>query len=306
MSIAELVEAAPPGIRRTRALVRGLALVSALLLTLSVVGLAVHDAGRAVDQGALRRVTAAAAQTVSAKTAKYTAQTSVSIAGTPAPATSVSATGAFDFVQKRGVAQAQIGPLGTVDIVVVGTTEYIKLPDAVRKGASVATPWLSVDLSALVNQMASVSAAGPPLPGGSDPSAMLAQLQASGVVKQVSEVGNEKVRGADTTHYRAVADGERLKGIVGNALGVLPTVNNMKLDDPVVDLWIDRDGMVRRQVVVVASQLGSGSRAVRVENTTTTELFDFGAPVAVTVPPSTQVTQLGSLGQLFQMFGPGG
>ncbi|HZQ29428.1 MAG TPA: hypothetical protein VFA94_17155 [Acidimicrobiales bacterium] len=306
MTVAELVEAPPPGVRRTRALVRAAAAASVVLLVAGVLGLAVHDAGTSVDRNVLGRVTAAAARTVSAKSAKFTAETATSIGGTATPATSFSASGAFDFVQKRGTAQAQIGPFGTVDIVVVGSTEYIKLPDALRKGASVSTPWLSVDMAALVNQAGSLGGSTPSLPGGGDPAAILGQLQATGAVKQATEVGNAKVRGADTTHYRAVLDGEKLKGTLTNVLGSLPPVNNVKLEDPVADLWVDKDGMVRRQVVVVASRLGSGSRAVRVENTTTTELFDFGSPVTATVPPSTQVTQLGSLAQLFQMFGPGG
>jgi hypothetical protein len=42
-----------------------------------------------------------------------------------------------------------------------------------------------------------------------------------------------------------------------------------------------------------------GSATGEGEITLRAELFDLGAPVSITVPPADQVTDLGSLGELF-------
>jgi hypothetical protein len=98
-------------------------------------------------------------------------------------------------------------------------------------------------------------------------------------------VGSEEVRGVDTTHYRAAIDLEAaLRQLEADeAFGELLDQDALDAaiaqfgDEPYdVEVWIDDDGLVRRQVVDIPSPEGDA--------TMTMEMFDFGEDVEVEVP----------------------
>lgn len=82
------------------------------------------------------------------------------------------------------------------------------------------------------------------------------------VASGIEVVGEEPVRGVDTTRYRAVEDGN-------------------PPDPTVVEIWIDSDGRVRKMTIEEYDEIDSGSSA----RFTDVEFFDFGAELTIEAPP---------------------
>jgi len=102
-----------------------------------------------------------------------------------------------------------------------------------------------------------------------------------GSSQSVTRVGEEQVRGAHTTHYRAQVDLQRAvqQGVFGQATAAFP-----------VDVWIDDQGR--------ASRTSYSMKAVTAGSFSfTQELYDFGkADVSgVTAPPADQTRDISSL-----------
>jgi hypothetical protein len=111
----------------------------------------------------------------------------------------------------------------------------------------------------------------------SDPTQYLQYLDA--VSSDVEDLGAERVRDTDTTHYRATLDPDRLP--IGSAqLRALG-------DGLAIDAWIDADGLLRRMKM----DLGTAGARVGV----TLELYDYGVDVAVQAPPPGEVTDISSM-----------
>lgn len=122
--------------------------------------------------------------------------------------------------------------------------------------------------------------------GTNDPRQTLALL--NGVSEDgVEEIGEEKVRGVDTTHYRAQIDLERA---IEEADGVADRkafeqfVETLGSDTVEVDVWIDGDNLLRRLKMDMPLPEEAGDAGSSV----TMELFDFGTAVDVSPPPADQ------------------
>jgi hypothetical protein len=97
---------------------------------------------------------------------------------------------------------------------------------------------------------------------------------------KVEKLGSEEIRGVATTHYRAHVDESKLESD-GNA------------DFPrAVDAWIDDQGLPRR----VRVPYGRDNDAVAA----VVDLFDFGVPVDVEVPPASEVVSQERFDELMQ------
>jgi hypothetical protein len=113
----------------------------------------------------------------------------------------------------------------------------------------------------------------------------------------VETVGSETVRGAETTHYRATLDGTRVPDSVPQAGGedvralADQLLSQAGLSEIPLDVWIDADGLLRKfQLDVSATQAGASepSRAAL-----TFEIWDVGRPVAIELPPASEVVDAG-------------
>ncbi|HEY4870179.1 MAG TPA: hypothetical protein VII79_09250 [Candidatus Dormibacteraeota bacterium] len=122
--------------------------------------------------------------------------------------------------------------------------------------------------------------------GQSNPAQFLEYLKASG--GDVTPVGHELVRGAETTHYSGKVD-------LHKAADTLPSANRAQLRaglDKViaktgtssvpVDVWVDAHQLVRRMTMVLSLSGGTQTRM-------TLELFEFGPTPTVTRPPENEV-----------------
>ncbi len=128
-----------------------------------------------------------------------------------------------------------------------------------------------------------------------------------GVTGEPDALGEEEVRGVETTHYRATMN-------LAQALEDAPAAQREQLEtafeqlgggeeladvDVPVDVWIDGDDLPRRLrldmgSMFAAAGVGSG------DMTMTMEMFDYGEPVEIDVPAAAEVTPfseaLGGLG----------
>lgn len=244
----------------------------------------------------------AAGKTQGAGTSRIAIKGAVRSPAAPS-AVSVEGQGVLDSAAKRGKFDLEVpnptgGGLGgdkiEFDQVIDGFVLYMRSPafDSLLEAKD--KEWLKIDLQrasrALGIDLGQVSQS-----GGSDPSESLRYLRASG---QVEKVGEETVRGASTTHYRARVDigkypkllpaGERSRAeatakrlIELNGSSTIPT-----------EVWIDDRGLVRRQRIVTAFPTPQG----RAKMTQDIELYDFGVEVDVDVPPEDEVLDVTKLG----------
>ena len=140
--------------------------------------------------------------------------------------------------------------------------------------------------------------------GGADPAAFLDYLRGAGA--EVSELGHEDVRGVETTHLsttitlRKALDSapESERARIEEAIAKLGASADELLDTPIpVDVFVDRDGLVRRLHLVLSMPIGEQS----VDGDIQMDFFDFGTDVSVDAPPADQVTDIS--GQLNKLGG---
>jgi hypothetical protein len=122
-----------------------------------------------------------------------------------------------------------------------------------------------------------------------DPSQSMQLLEA--VSGDVEKLGEEQVRGVDTTHYRATVDLRKYPSVVpaGSRAAARATIDKtieltgMRMVP--VEVWIDGDDVVRR----FEQKLTLGTAGDRVPFSQRIELYDFGTRVDVTPPPAREV-----------------
>ncbi|HEX3517776.1 MAG TPA: hypothetical protein VHT29_01930 [Solirubrobacteraceae bacterium] len=139
--------------------------------------------------------------------------------------------------------------------------------------------------------------------GGTDPTALLRYLKASGGSRLVS---HELVRGVPTAHYTGTID-------------LLKAAESQPSSDPAklraafskliaqsglrnlpVSVWIDSHGLVRKMSLTMSAGLG----AQRSDVALSIEYFDFGATPSIVAPPASEVFD--ATGQTLQSITPGG
>jgi hypothetical protein len=103
---------------------------------------------------------------------------------------------------------------------------------------------------------------------------------------QVADVGQERVDGVPTTHYRALIDigklTDELKGEVSGKFGDLIDQSMERISSATVDVWIDGDGLLRRETSNSAmGSLGSF--------TMTMDFSDYGIRPDIQVPSGSEV-----------------
>jgi len=169
----------------------------------------------------------------------------------------------------------------SMEMIVDGSTIYLRgafLPDA---------GWIRVDADAEGLEGLAVGS------GSSDPSAFLDYLRGA---DDVQVVGAEQVNGVDTTHFRGTLDlGEIVEQAPAEARRDAREAIE-QLEAELGDLttgfeaWVDGDGIPRRVRFSFEPQAGEGSFEIEME------IVRIGGDVEITVPPKSQVTDLGALG----------
>jgi hypothetical protein len=144
--------------------------------------------------------------------------------------------------------------------------------------------WIGIDLARLLRA------------GGIDPSGLLqsgnpadalSYLRASS--GDARRIGQEEVRGTETTHYKGVADLRRVPGVGRRSAQRLITLTGTsKIPE---DVWVDAHRYVRRMRLPVSYKTPPGSPGAgqRVSFDETIEFYGFGPKPPVKPPPAREV-----------------
>ena len=162
-------------------------------------------------------------------------------------------------------------PAGPQEVITVGEDVYVRSPALLSlRGKDVDEEWIKFDAQA---REQTGLGAGPAGLGSGDPTEVLASLGKT--AGDVEEVGQESVRGAETTHYRTTVDLTGIQGAQKQGVGTtIPT-----------EVWVGEDGLVRRLRQQVPFSNAGQTGEVRF----TLEYFDFGVEESIEPPPEDDV-----------------
>jgi hypothetical protein len=285
--------------------VTGVPFIALAIVALLIAGVASALVRR--NPSTLAMVKAASTTTADAKTAHV----ATTIKADSGPLVNgVTVDGGFDFTNRRASLQVdgsqfdapELGKVQTIVDYDAGLIVYMKLPAEAAADLG-GKPWAKLDVGSLMRQAGMDIDIGSLLQGQSnDPTQGLGMIRgADNVVK----FGDEKIRDVDTTHYQALVD---LDKAISDApspeardamqkLGNLYTVRKFP-----VDVWLDSDGRVRRfqeslssGVIRLPAGLQTQGDPLAGHVTLTYDLYDFGRPVDVELPPAGQVANLNEL-----------
>lgn len=165
----------------------------------------------------------------------------------------IKVTGAYDY--SKNLSEAQVEGFGPpMRLVTDGKVAYLQPPGQSR--------WLRSDLTEMVGTNTDVAK----------------QLDFLNVIQGVREVGSAEVRGVQTRHFEGTLDMQQVATAMGLGPGELP------LGAAEVDLYLDSDDLLRRMEITLPSD-------GEVSGTSTTDYFDYGAEVNITVPDPSQVDE---------------
>lgn len=241
-------------------------------------------------------VTAAATETTRASTAKVSERIEIA---PPASASAseplvVTGDGEIDFAaRKANLAVTTAGQ--TVTVVVDGATVYEHVPQLAE--AADGKEWFKLDFDT-IGEYAGIEDLGTLAQSqNTDPSTFLQYLR--GASGEVTEVGKERVGGADTTWYSLSVDVEKAAADAPaeQRATIRQIVETFGIRTIPTEVWIDGEGRARRvkQVFDYTKAAGGGkipADALPRSVTMTLEFSDFGTPVTVTVPPASEVADL--------------
>jgi hypothetical protein len=250
-------------------------------------------------------VAKAATKTSNVKSYRVTTLTSMELPNTSRKVT-FRGTGAYAPNGRRGRLELDLselnqvlGPQGSpynfghVQMIMNGTAMYMRIPFLKQIQPSL-RPWIKIDLQRAAQAQGVDFSSFLQWGAGGDPTQTLQYLRAAG---KVDKVGIEQVRGVQTTHYKAVVDLRKVaekaptkdRDALRRSVDRMITLTGQKRIP--VEIWIDKDGLVRRESY--REQLLVQSSKTQLDSSL--ELYDFGAPVAAPVPAKSLVTDLTNL-----------
>jgi hypothetical protein len=129
-----------------------------------------------------------------------------------------------------------------------------------------------------------------------DPRDVFAYLKA--VSGTIQAVGTDKQRGVETSHYSAAIDVKKLVALVPAAhrkslAGFDELIGQSGVTTIPVDVWIDAEHRVRKLVLDVAATAPGSTQ--RVEASVQIEVYDYGEPLDLELPPPEQVVDAATL-----------
>lgn len=164
--------------------------------------------------------------------------------------------------------------------------------------------WLKVDLRKASQQFGI-----DPSQMSSDPTKALDQLRA--VSGRVERLGREKIRGVQTTHYRAKVDLRRYPALVAAdrreqvRKGMERLIDMIGKSEFPQEVWIDSQKHIRRFALDFSFKVPTAPGNPEVETKIVEDLYDFGTPVHVEVPSDDDAYDGTNLAQQGASGGPG-
>lgn len=175
-----------------------------------------------------------------------------------------------------------------------GDTTYVRFP-LIAKQLPAGKTWIKGDArelsSADAGQLSQFGSF-----AGTDPRDAFGLLKA--VAGSIDVVGSEEVRGVETSHYRAAVDTAKLEALVPadkrKSLGGLDqAAKQAGLTALPLNIWIDAEQRIAKlSIDLDAKQPGSDAS---VKASLVIELYDYGKPLDLELPPADQVADAATL-----------
>ena len=216
----------------------------------------------------------------------------------------ITANGSVDFTGHAADLTMQIEGQ-SLEIREIGPTIYMHLAGTLAQGLPAGKSWVSVDLNAVSEAKLGASLSSLTQTSEANPAQMLSYLQAvsqSGVHK----AGTATLRGVSTTEYDATVDLKKLAAMQKTPAAqqaISKVAAQMGTSGYPMNVWIGQDGLVYQMQFSInedptaassapagTSPAAAGPTAIAV--TATIQLYDYGAPVTVTAPPTQQTDDL--------------
>ncbi len=295
-------------------------LLAPIVVLVAVLGLVASGCGGSqVAVPELASFTTVAQSSASSDSAQFELTFEMTVPGV-GKSLSFTASGGFDTPAKRSrIAvdlssladlMAQAGPLlgGTVtgdladtdpgdwklDAIVDGDVVYLRFPPLASELPDGKT-WVKGNAKELAQSGTS----------GLDQAGSLSGLDArdvfgflEGVSGTIESVGSEDVRGVTTSHYRATLDPAKLTALVPadkreSLGGIDEAAKQAGLDDLPIDVWVDADGRLRKLAIELDAKLPGSDESLQAS--LVVEVYDYGAPLDVELPPADQVADAATL-----------
>jgi len=214
--------------------------------------------------------------------------------GRPDPVT-MTGQGVVDFSGVASSMTVSMTGMGGLEMRQIEDTGYVKMPEDLVAQMPGTKPWLEVDLNAAAEQQAGVNLGQVQPAVAQDPTGQLEYLR--GVSESVEKVGEERVRGAQTTRYRATIDLEKAAAQEGREAREAydETIEMLGASKLPVEVWLDEHNRVRRFAIDLtvpvpesAASPNASREDARMRTQTVAEYYDFGVPVDVQAPPRDQ------------------
>ncbi|HUQ62425.1 MAG TPA: LppX_LprAFG lipoprotein [Acidimicrobiales bacterium] len=229
-------------------------------------------------------------QTAKAKTAR----TSFTISGiSSGSGADVTAEGTFDLEEGRGLITTDLPEvagvqLGKVEAIVDGGALYLKVPSLIAD--QVGKEWVKLDVGEVSQKLADIDISGLARAGTGNPTYALDNLRGA---TNVTVVGEERIRGEKTTHYKATIDTKKATAAVpSDEREALEKANEFLGNKTIpADIWLDAEGRLRKLQYTVDAPVRGASDSGSKPNFTY-ELYEFGAAVDAEVPSEDEAVNL--------------
>ena len=264
-----------------------------VLLALQLVALCVGLTACGGDALALDPVASAAAKTVETGSSRVEFTVAMNVDG---ESVGMSGSGAFDYQEARGEAsyRMQLPMFGEVgmDMRMVGTKVFVRLPEALSGGLTGGKAWVGLDVGKSLEQAGLGSL---DFTQQQDPAQMLQSLRAAST--GVTEAGSATVRGVETTRYTGRLDFHKAleDGIDGLELsaaerqrareGMQRMLDQLGAKGVPFEVFVDDDGLLRRMTMDMNMTTEGESMTMAMKM----DYFDFGTDVNVQAPPPSDV-----------------
>ena len=177
--------------------------------------------------------------------------------------------------------------VGSMDMVLVDGTIYMKLPSSLTQELGTGKPWAKISLKGddpLSQSLGSTT----DLAGQADPSKLLNQIASSGTITKVTQ---ESLNGQPVTHYAITVDVAKMARTMNGTEQEKEALRELGIKTMPFDIWVDANNLPMKIVTKVAydNPVSGGSEAVSI----TVNYSDWGRPVSISAPPQSEVGDLG-------------
>ena len=264
-----------------------------VLLALQVVALTVGLTACGGVRDRVERERVAAAKTVETGSSRVEFTVAMKVNG---ESVDMSGSGAFDYQEARGevIYRMQLPMFGEVgmDMRMVGTKIFVRLPEAISGGLTGGKDWVGMDVGKSLEQ---AGLGGLDFTQQQDPGQTLQYLRAAST--GVTEAGSATVRGVETTRYtgrldfrKALADGIDGLGLPAAERqrareGMQRMLDQLGANGVPFEVFVDDDGLLRRMRMDMSMTVEGESMTMAMKM----DYFDFGTDVNVQAPPPSDV-----------------